>query len=772
MSRVIRRRFSTRVFGASSSPIRMEILRALSFYGPLSYSEIMVKLNLDPSKHAGRFAYHLRSVQRANLVEPTKDGKKYCLTDLGARIVSFQQELEEYALKRGGRLLVRTSRLAIEDFDRSRIVASLIKEAQTPADLADKIAREVEERLLGLQVKYLTAPLIREIVNAVLIEKGLEEYRHRLTRLGLPVYDVTQKIVEASRLGLNGESLRHMAGDAVLREYVLLNVLPRDIADAHLSGLIHIGGDGSWILKPDYFQHDPRFLLKDGLPARDFILSYSLSKPPRNIQTFLNGLIKAFEASEKEVAKEQCIDSFNFFLAPYAKGLSDDELTKAIEAFFMVLAKPREVGERPTISLALELGVPRNLKDVKVLGPSKEQGTYEDYADEALRIASAILRVLREAPGFYPILVPQLILKIRPEDFRKNVEVLLAFHELAGRDGTPFFAFLKEESLRSRSESYWADGLRLTSNGHGMEEENLRASIIGDVTINLPRIAFEAGGDDSAFDKGLEDALRLAFGALEVRNKVLYDRIREGLLPFLFQGNGEPYCRFELMRLTVSALGLYEATLAYTGRSLTEDRSARLFAEKVVERMANFVDERKKETGERLQLTCICDSEVTERLAKVDEEKFGQVVSKVQGNRNAIYYTNLGIVPFEAEVSLDKRLEVEGSFSRFYLGGQITILQLDDGNAEAQNLLRISEKASKFGIPFLAYSKKITWCWSCREAFSGLLSQCPKCSSTRSLLKCARQDGRYQSLRYWSRSRRMNLDRIVLYGTEQLKSLQ
>lgn len=765
MSKVLRRRFSTRVFGASSSPIRMEILRALSFYGPLSYTEIMGKLNLDPSKHAGRFAYHLRSVQRANLVEPTKDGRKYCLTELGARIVSFQQELEEYALKRGGRLLVRTSRLAIEAFDRSRIVASLIKEAQAPSDLADKIAREVEDRLLGLQVKYLTAPLIREIVNAVLIEKGLEEYRHRLTRLGLPVYDVTQKIAEASRLGFDGEAVRRMAGDAVLREYVLLNVLPRDIADAHLSGLIHIGGEGSWILKPDYFQHDPRFLLKDGFSARGFLLPYALSRPPRSLQPLLNGIVKGFEAAENEIAKEQCLDAFNFFLAPYARGLNDEELTKALESFFMSLARPREVGERPTISLALELGVPRNLKDAKVLGPSKEQGVYEDYTEEALRIFSIIMKILKEAPGSSPVFIPQIILKIRKEDFRKNHETLLAAHELAAKDGTPYFAFQGSDHTPLQNESYWADGLRLTSSSREGEDENLRAPLIGDVAINLPRIAFEAGGDDGAFNKGLEDALTLAFSALEVRSKALYERVRDGLLPFLFKGNGEPYCRFELMRLSVSAIGLHEAILTHTGRSLAEDRDARLFAEKAARRMENLVDERIKETGERLQITSACDTEASERFAKVDEEKFGQLVSKVQEGRNAIYYTNLGIVPMEAQVPLDRRLEIEGSLSRYYKGGHITIIQLDDGVVEAESLLRISETASsKYGIPFLVYSRRIGWCWSCREAFLGLRSQCPKCGSTKNITNYARQDARYQPLRYWSKTRQMNLDRMALYS--------
>ena len=55
------------------------------------------------------------------------------------------------------------------------------------------------------------------------------------------------------------------AGQSVLGEYTLLNIFPRDIADAHLSGAFHIDGLGTWILKPNEVNHDLRFFLQNGL---------------------------------------------------------------------------------------------------------------------------------------------------------------------------------------------------------------------------------------------------------------------------------------------------------------------------------------------------------------------------------------------------------------------------------------------------------------------------------------------------------------------------
>ena len=66
-----------------------------------------------------------------------------------------------------------------------------------PVEIAQKIASETEARVYKFQTAYLTAPLIREIVNSILVEHGYEEYRHKLTRLGLPVADVAELILRA-----------------------------------------------------------------------------------------------------------------------------------------------------------------------------------------------------------------------------------------------------------------------------------------------------------------------------------------------------------------------------------------------------------------------------------------------------------------------------------------------------------------------------------------------------------------------------------------------
>ena len=182
-----------KVLKAVSSPLRLQILNLLFDKSALSYTELMNQLKMNPSRDAGRFAYHLKFMLKADLVEADVEAKKYYLTDLGKMVLDVADRVENKAFKPKG-MLVRTSHLTLEEFDANKIANSLIKEAKVPAELAQKAAKETEKRLIKSKTKYLTAALIREVVNGILVEKGYDEYRHKLTRVGMPIHEVTAAI--------------------------------------------------------------------------------------------------------------------------------------------------------------------------------------------------------------------------------------------------------------------------------------------------------------------------------------------------------------------------------------------------------------------------------------------------------------------------------------------------------------------------------------------------------------------------------------------------
>jgi ribonucleoside-triphosphate reductase len=340
------------VLKAVASALRLNILRMLYEGGPLAYTEIMNLLNLSTSRDAGRFAYHLKLLLSMDLIEPDTNSKKYCLTDMGKTIVEFADELDESTYNK--KLLVRTSRLAVENFDKNKIAESLVKEANVPVDLAKKIARESEKRLLKLGTKYLTAPLIREFVNAILVERGLEEYRHKLTRLGLPVHDVTLLMKKTSDKFADVEKVHAASGNQVIEEYTLLNVLPRDIADAHISGALNLDNLGCWILKASGFMHDLRYFLQNGLAFGSSSPQRVSTRPPKNFKSALSMTTNVLSLAADELSCEQGVDFFNLFLAPFVRGLSKEEVKEELSLFLNSVNLTIPTG----VSLGLETVLP------------------------------------------------------------------------------------------------------------------------------------------------------------------------------------------------------------------------------------------------------------------------------------------------------------------------------------------------------------------------------------------------------------------------------
>ena len=86
----------------------------------------------------------------------------------------------------------------------------------------------------------ITAPLIRELVDAKLIERGFEHARRMHTRLGMPLYDVDQLILHPNKENANvphgPEATNLTLAERIKKEYALLSVFSEGVADAHMRG--------------------------------------------------------------------------------------------------------------------------------------------------------------------------------------------------------------------------------------------------------------------------------------------------------------------------------------------------------------------------------------------------------------------------------------------------------------------------------------------------------------------------------------------------------
>jgi len=151
---------------------------------------------------------------------------------------------------------VRTSRGYLLDWNRNRIVRQILEESRlvevfygyegADEETAKDIARRVERKIQMLGLQSLSGPLIREIVNMTLLERGLIPYRNVCTRVGTPVFDA--HLIDVGRgfeahdnanLQENAETSHKKKADKISKEQYLLQ-LPPELADHHLRGDLHI----------------------------------------------------------------------------------------------------------------------------------------------------------------------------------------------------------------------------------------------------------------------------------------------------------------------------------------------------------------------------------------------------------------------------------------------------------------------------------------------------------------------------------------------------
>jgi len=141
-------------------------------------------------------------------------------------------------------LSIRTSNEEISNWDRNKIVEALLRETNVEEGLAKSISEEVEKQIFGSNIKTITTSLVRELVNAKLIENGLEKDRLKHDRLGVPLYDVEAMLVKPNLENANvphgPEATNLTLAGQIKKEYALRRVFSKDVTQAHMMGDIHL----------------------------------------------------------------------------------------------------------------------------------------------------------------------------------------------------------------------------------------------------------------------------------------------------------------------------------------------------------------------------------------------------------------------------------------------------------------------------------------------------------------------------------------------------
>ncbi len=552
-----------------ASPNRIDILRILNNKGPLTYSELKSLAGFKSKKESGKFAYHLRKLLRQSLVGLNKGERRYTITNLGKLVLNLARQIEEKSIIESGKMYVRTSHQTIEEFNPHKIIQSLVREANMSLEQATKITEEVENKIYKLSTSYLTSRLIRDCVNNVLLEHGLEEQMNKLIRIGVPIFDLNKKFHH------NDNSLRNGINDLItdISEKVFsdyfANNFQKDIMDMHYSGEVHLDALGQWGIGADTIFVDIEQVNKNLNLKSHFLFL------PRNTHAHKLNITLPIMVSllQREVSREIVIENIDKIFGDYAI----DKISEYFSFSLISSSVSMQYAGSPFITLVL---------------------SGNENSERLLQMLSGYLSYIEQ------VSLPNFGLFITFANSLSNdlLSLLTKIIKLGGRIS------LSQKSVRS------SRGI------HKMHQDmGLPIVALHSLSINLPRLAYQSNKDETYFRTKLALLMRPSVSTLLLKKEILLENIRQDILPALSHTIGFP--QLGSTSIIVNLTGLDESIHDILGFSKDVGFD---IVKKVVKTANDVLIDVGQYNTDKFGVSIINDSSST-RFVNLDSEKFGKL---------------------------------------------------------------------------------------------------------------------------------------------------
>jgi len=678
---------------------------------------------------------------------------------------------------------VRTSDGHIVEWDRDRIIRQIVEETKLVETFygyhgadeatAQEIARDVENKIKSMGLKSLSGPLIREIVNITLLEKGMIQYRNVSTRVGTPVYDAHMidvgKGFEAhdnANLQENAETSHKKKADKISKEQYLLQ-LPPSLADYHLSGEMHIHDLEYFGTRPFCQDWDLRYFFYYGLMPDGTGTKASVAGPAKRAEVAILHAVKALGSAQTNFAGGQGYYNFLTFLAPFVESMAYEEIKQLVQMFVYEMTQMMVArgGQLVFSSIQLSPGVPTLWQDKPCVykgkvwdGKSAPLRTYGEFEREVRLLFKATMEVMLE--GDYwgkPFNFPKPEISIEPdfmqerEEFNKKhpdlptyQELYLMTFELASKFGTPYydnqlpayrgagkgiscyqccayqFSAVADEDSDFDRKLFFEEGKHFSMGSWQV------------VSVNCPRAAYNAEGDDARLFAELKKLMDVAVEIFKIKRRWM-DNIRgNGRMPFAMQRPKDPNTGdrgaiavdLEGLVYTIGVVGVNEMVQHHIGKQLHESKDAFRLAIRAMTELELYGRELSKKnnmtialartpaetTGQRFAVADLLDRRYHDFAVKVIKGDVELGLEQLGKSRDLpIYYTNGTHVAPGANVSLPKRMEIEHVFFPIVDGGNIFHIWLGEGRPDPRGLMDMAMKLCRTTqIGYFAFTRDIT----------------------------------------------------------------
>jgi anaerobic ribonucleoside-triphosphate reductase len=676
------------IFSVMASPNRIDILRILNSKGPLTYSELKSLAGFKSKKESGKFAYHLRKLLRQSLVALNKAERRYTITNLGKLVLSLARQIEERSIIESGKMYVRTTRHSIEEFNSHKIIQSLVREANMPLEQANKITEEVENKIYKFQTSYLTSSLIRETVNSVLIEHGHEEYRNKLARLGLPASDIVEILNNIDTVKNGADSIMSKASQSVFSEHLMLNILPKDIADMHLNGEISISNSGIWSLLPDTVFLNIADFAEVGLDLKGKFLNVSRIPAIKNSDDLGIALPILISLLSREVSTEIVLDG----IIPL---LIEDQIRE-----------PNEIASRfENILIASSVAPSYSSAGFPVTTITVQLDKFDKKSIDA--VLSGYRSYIASTP--VPRIGISLINNDKLNDYTDTIAPIV-------RSGG--IISILQNGSRSNN------GVRKNIGGKGSGTVMSLQSL----SINLPRLAYQSNKDETYFRARLALMIKPALSAMSMRKKAIADLIRKQMIPVI--ANSAQFIQLGTTNVIINLTGIEESVYKILGHDASNDGAEIL--QKVLKTAVDVAAEHGKQLGEdSIGIAMIHDDSAT-RFATLDSDKYGRISLLTSDQQKTVTYSQGLTLNARELLSSDNKkhnsvIKECISIDNILNGGLSLTLDVSElySDEEVKNAIE-----SAADLPFFRLMSRILVCNTCGKRSSTQSSErCEYCKS-------------------------------------------
>lgn len=615
--------------------------------------------------------------------------------------------------------------------------------------LADEVTRAVLAR--AVRGEALSIESIQDLVEVHLMQAehhGVarrtilyreERRRMRLARdVGEPLVPAVTSVDEyltASdwRVNANANQGYSLGGlilnisGKVVANYWLHHVYGGEIERAHREGDFHIhdldmlaGYCAGWSL---------RQLLWEGFNG---VPNKVESAPPKRLRTALGQMVNFLGTLQNEWAGAQAFSSVDTCLAPFVRRekLGYPEVRQCFQEFVHNLNVPSRWGtQTPFSNLTFDWVCPEDLRDQHpVIAGEEMPFRYGDLGHEMDLINQAFIEVMTAGDlkgRLFTFPIPTYNITRDFDWDHPNTERLF---EMTAKYGLPYFQnFLNSEltpgMVRSMCCRLQLDLRELLKRGNGLFGSAEQTGSVGVVTINCARLGWKFRGNQARLFAELDRLLDLARQSLELKRRVVDERMQSGLYPYTRRYLGTLRNHFS----TVGVNGINECILNFTGGK--EDISTpqgQVLGLKLLDHIRDRMIVFQQETGHLYNLEATPAEGTTYRFAREDRKRFPGILQS--GTTEAPYYTNSSQLPAGETGDPFAALEHQEPFQQRYTGGTVFHLYMGERISSARACKELVRRAlTRFRIPYVTVTPTFSICPE-HGYLAGEHEHCPKCA--------------------------------------------